>query len=163
MSDVRPRVIYAELMDHDPLLRLPSRFTCLSARAMSLLATMGRQLLEFRLEESELRLGHYAVLEVLAQTPGVSSGLISLVSGYDPFEVDGYLDGLHASGYLELVADPADERQLLASLTDDGQELLIWCRAQADAATEEFLAPLDSNARATLERTLTELLAAHDL
>ena len=150
-------------MDNDPLLRLPSRFICLSARAMSLLATMGRQLLESRLEESELRLGHYAVLEVLSQTPGVASGLISLVTGYDPFEVDGYLDGLHASGYVELVADPADDRQLLASLTEDGQELLVWCRAEAQAATDEFLAPLEDDVRATLERALTELLAAHDL
>ena len=64
---------------------------------------------------------------------------------------------LRDHGTEQLLADPADGRRLLVSLTRAGQQMAEKAAPNALAITRETLAPLDAKERETLVALLSKL------
>jgi MarR family transcriptional regulator, lower aerobic nicotinate degradation pathway regulator len=128
---------------------------------LSLTAEIGRQLLVERLAARDLRLGHYATLEVLDAWPGCAQRDVSEFTGHDPSDVVALIDELSGWGLVVREVDPADRRRRALTLTDEGARMLAWCRQQVQEATERFLAPLDTDERQRLLDLVERLGAGH--
>lgn len=139
-----------------------SRVTGIPSRALSLAASIGRNLLVDRLATRGMRLGHYVTLEVLDARPGCAQRDVSEATGHDPSDIVAIVDDLSGWGFVVREVDAADRRRRVLTLTDEGCDALTWCREQAAEATEVFLAPLDDEERRTLLDLVDRLITTHD-
>ncbi|GHG85966.1 MarR family winged helix-turn-helix transcriptional regulator [Streptomyces lanatus] len=112
------------------------------------------QLFNSFLQESGLRLRHYAVLRLLATTPGALQRELSASLGYDPSAIVGLVDDLEKLGFAERRPSPDDRRSRIIVLTDGGRAFLRDTDEAGQRVTNELVGPLDATEREQLHALL---------
>ncbi|MER5755515.1 MarR family transcriptional regulator [Streptomyces sp. NPDC002088] len=112
------------------------------------------QLFNAFLQESGLRLRHYALLRFLAAGDGVLQRELSERLGYDPSAIVGLVDDLEKLGFAERRPAPDDRRSRIVVLTEAGRAFLHGTDEASLHVTNELLAPLDPAERETLHTLL---------
>src|SRR5438477_4929661 len=113
-------------------------------------------------EEAGFELYDYSVLAILAEGVRETQGAIAGALGVDPSRLVALLDSLEDRGLIARQRDPQDRRRHVVSITTKGERELAQLREIVGEFEEEFLAPLDSEARKTLHDLLQRLACAHD-
>lgn len=112
------------------------------------------QLFNAFLQESGLRLRHYAVLRFLAGSDGALQRELSTRLGYDPSAIVGLVDDLEKLGFTERRPSPDDRRSKIVVLTEDGRAFLRGTDEAGRRVTNDLLGPLDPAERETLHSLL---------
>ncbi|OIJ64433.1 MarR family winged helix-turn-helix transcriptional regulator [Streptomyces mangrovisoli] len=112
------------------------------------------QLFNAFLQDSGLRLRHYAVLRFLESGEGALQRELSARLGYDPSAIVGLVDDLEKRGLAERRVAFADRRRRIVVLTGDGHAFLREHDTAGPRVTDELLAPLDPVERRILHRLL---------
>ncbi|MFJ9614398.1 MarR family winged helix-turn-helix transcriptional regulator [Streptomyces noursei] len=112
------------------------------------------QLFNAALQESGVRLRHYALLRYLATVEGAPQRELSTRLGYDPSAIVGLVDDLAALGFVERRPAPGDRRSRIVVLTDDGRTFLRDTDLMSRRVTDELLQPLSEDQRRTLHALL---------
>ena len=112
------------------------------------------QLFNASLQESGLRLRHYALLRFLATSKGVLQRELSTSLGYDPSAIVGLVDDLEKLGFAERRPSPDDRRGRIVVLTADGRAFLRDTDEAGLRVTNELLRPLDPAERDVLHSLL---------
>jgi DNA-binding MarR family transcriptional regulator len=112
------------------------------------------QLFNASLQESGLRLRHYAVLRLLATSDGAPQRELSARLGYDPSAIVGLVDDLEKLGFAERRPSPDDRRSRIVVLTDKGRAFLQDTDQAGTQVTNDLLGPLDAAERDTLHALL---------
>lgn len=112
------------------------------------------QLFNTSLQESGLRLRHYAVLRFLAGSEGALQRELSARLGYDPSAIVGLVDDLERLGLAERRPSPGDRRSRIVVLTESGRDFLQGSETAGERVTDDLLAPLDQAERETLHALL---------
>ncbi|MCX4829333.1 MULTISPECIES: MarR family winged helix-turn-helix transcriptional regulator [unclassified Streptomyces] len=118
------------------------------------------QLFNASLQESGLRLRHYAVLRFLATGEGALQRELSAQLGYDPSAIVGLVDDLEKASFVERRPSPGDRRSRIVVLTDDGRDFLRGTDEAGLRVTSELLAPLDEDECETLHGLLRRVAEA---
>ncbi|MFD6292352.1 MarR family winged helix-turn-helix transcriptional regulator [Streptomyces sp. NPDC060205] len=106
------------------------------------------------LQESGLRLRHYALLRFLATTEGALQRELSSRLGYDPSAIVGLVDDLEKLGFAERRPSPDDRRSRIVVLTGDGRAFLRGTGEAGLRVTDDLLGPLDPAERKILHTLL---------
>lgn len=112
------------------------------------------QLFNTFLQESGLRLRHYALLRFLATSEGALQRELSTRLGYDPSAIVGLVDDLEKLGFAERRPSPDDRRSRIVVLTENGRGFLRDTDEAGLRVTNELLGPLDATERETLHTLL---------
>ncbi|MEV2216788.1 MarR family transcriptional regulator [Streptomyces sp. NPDC050997] len=112
------------------------------------------QLFNASLQESGLRLRHYALLRFLATSKGALQRELSTSLGYDPSAIVGLVDDLEKLGFAERRPSPDDRRSRVVVLTADGRAFLRDTDEAGLRVTNELLQPLDPAERDVLHSLL---------
>jgi len=112
------------------------------------------QLFNTFLQESGLRLRHYAVLRFLAGVEGALQRELSTRLGYDPSAIVGLVDDLEKLDFAERRPSPDDRRSRIVVLTDTGRAFLQGTDEAGLRVTNDLLQPLDPAERETLHALL---------
>ncbi|MGW7820499.1 MarR family winged helix-turn-helix transcriptional regulator [Streptomyces puniciscabiei] len=112
------------------------------------------QLFNTFLQESGLRLRHYAVLRLLATCEGALQRELSARLGYDPSAIVGLVDDLEKLGFAERRPAPDDRRSRIVVLTEAGRAFLRDTDQAGRRVTDELLTPLTPAERETLHTLL---------
>jgi len=115
------------------------------------------QLFNTFLQESGLRLRHYAVLRFLATSEGALQRELSARLGYDPSAIVGLVDDLERQGFAERRPAPDDRRSRIVALTEQGRAFLRGTDEAGRRVTNELLDPLDAAGRETLHALLLRI------
>ncbi|MER5181200.1 MarR family transcriptional regulator [Streptomyces sp. NPDC002896] len=115
------------------------------------------QLFNGFLQESGLRLRHYALLRLLATTDGALQRELSARLGYDPSAIVGLVDDLERAGFVERRPSPDDRRSRIVVLTDDGRAFLRDTDEAGLRVTNDLVQPLDPAERETLHALLLRI------
>ncbi|WP_405621861.1 MarR family winged helix-turn-helix transcriptional regulator [Streptomyces sp. NBC_00076] len=115
------------------------------------------QLFNSSLQESGLRLRHYALLRFLATSEGVLQRELSTSLGYDPSAIVGLVDDLEKLGFAERRPSPDDRRSRIVVLTADGRAFLRDTDEAGLRVTNELLQPLDPAERDVLHSLLQRI------
>ncbi|WP_042392265.1 MarR family winged helix-turn-helix transcriptional regulator [Streptacidiphilus carbonis] len=106
------------------------------------------------LEESGLRLRHYALLRYLASVEGALQRELSERLGYDPSAIVSLVDDLQRLGLAERRPAPGDRRSRVVVLTEGGRDVLRDTDKGSRRVTDELLGPLDPAEREALHELL---------
>ena len=106
------------------------------------------------LEESGLRLRHYALLRYLASVDGALQRELSERLGYDPSAIVSLVDDLQRLGLAERQPAPGDRRSRIVVLTEAGRDVLRDTDKGSRKVTDELLAPLEPAEREVLHGLL---------
>ncbi|WP_314415050.1 MarR family winged helix-turn-helix transcriptional regulator [Streptomyces kroppenstedtii] len=106
------------------------------------------------LQESGLRLRHYALLRFLATSGGALQRELSARLGYDPSAIVGLVDDLEKLGFAERRPSPDDRRSRTVVLTGDGRAFLRDTDEAGLRVTDGLLGPLDPAEREILHALL---------
>lgn len=112
------------------------------------------QLFNAFLQESGLRLRHYALLRFLATSEGALQRELSSRLGYDPSAIVGLVDDLEKLGFAERRPSPDDRRSRIVVLTEDGRAFLRDTDEAGLRVTNTLLQALDPTERDTLHTLL---------
>ncbi|WP_406452065.1 MarR family transcriptional regulator [Streptomyces sp. NBC_01622] len=115
------------------------------------------QLFNTFLQESGLRLRHYALLRFLATSEGALQRELSTRLGYDPSAIVGLVDDLEKLGFAERRPSPDDRRSRIVVLTENGRGFLRDTDEAGLRVTNELLDPLDATQRETLHTLLQQV------
>lgn len=115
------------------------------------------QLFNSFLQESGLRLRHYAVLRFLATTEGALQRELSARLGYDPSAIVGLVDDLEKLGFAERRPAPEDRRSRIVVLTAQGRAFLRDTDEAGQRVTNELVGPLDAADREALHALLLRI------
>ncbi|MFE9600942.1 MarR family winged helix-turn-helix transcriptional regulator [Streptomyces hokutonensis] len=115
------------------------------------------QLFNTFLQESGLRLRHYALLRFLATSEGALQRELSTRLGYDPSAIVGLVDDLEKLGFAERRPSPDDRRSRIVVLTENGRGFLRDTDEAGLRVTNELLGPLDATQRETLHTLLQQV------
>jgi DNA-binding MarR family transcriptional regulator len=115
------------------------------------------QLFNSFLQESGLRLRHYAVLRFLATTEGALQRELSARLGYDPSAIVGLVDDLEKLGFAERRPAPEDRRSRVVVLTGEGRAFLRDTDEAGQRVTNELVGPLDAADREALHALLLRI------
>ncbi|MDQ0597640.1 DNA-binding MarR family transcriptional regulator [Streptomyces canus] len=132
----------------------------LHADAGYLLYRLGQrsgQLFNAFLQESGLRLRHYALMRFLAGSDGALQRELSNRLGYDPSAIVGLVDDLEKLGLAERRPSPDDRRSRIVVLTEDGRAFLRDTDEAGRRVTNELLDPLDAAEREVLHGLLLRI------
>jgi DNA-binding MarR family transcriptional regulator len=107
-----------------------------------------------------LEMWEYVVLVALRAGAAPTQAQLATAAGRDKTRLIPLLDGLERRGLVDRTPDPADRRNRVVSLTDEGRELLERARAAIRAMEDaDLLAPLDDAERATLRSLLARVVS----
>ncbi|TQM45818.1 MarR family winged helix-turn-helix transcriptional regulator [Pseudonocardia cypriaca] len=109
------------------------------------------------LRAHDVEMWDYVILATLARGPASTQSELAAASGRDKTRLIPILDRLEARGLLRRTPDPADRRNRVVALTEDGLALLGSCRAAIREMEAEFLADLEPGERATFVAVLERL------
>lgn len=112
------------------------------------------QLFNTFLQESGVRLRHYAVLRFLATSEGALQRELSTRLGYDPSAIVGLVDDLEQLGFAERRPSPDDRRSRIVVLTEAGGAFLRDTDEAGRRVTDDLLGPLDPAERRALHALL---------
>ncbi|WNM31511.1 MarR family transcriptional regulator [Streptomyces sp. Li-HN-5-11] len=112
------------------------------------------QLFNSFLQESGLRLRHYALLRFLATSEGALQRELSTSLGYDPSAIVGLVDDLERLGFAERRPSPDDRRSRIVVLTEPGRGFLRDTDEAGLRVTNELLQPLGPAERDALHALL---------
>ncbi len=115
------------------------------------------QLFNAALQESGLRLRHYALLRYLASVDGALQRELSDRLGYDPSAIVGLVDDLERLGLVERRPAPGDRRSRIVVLTDAGRGFLKDTDRTSRRVTDGLLAPLTDEDRTVLHDLLRRI------
>jgi DNA-binding MarR family transcriptional regulator len=115
------------------------------------------QLFNTFLQESGLRLRHYAVLRFLATSDGALQRELSARLGYDPSAIVGLVDDLEKLGFAERRPSPDDRRSRIVALTGAGRAFLRDTDEAGLRVTNDLLEPLGPAERETLHALLLRI------
>ncbi|MFE9687611.1 MarR family winged helix-turn-helix transcriptional regulator [Streptomyces sp. NPDC002701] len=115
------------------------------------------QLFNAFLQESGLRLRHYALLRFLATSEGALQRELSARLGYDPSAIVGLVDDLERLGFAERRPSPDDRRSRTVVLTGDGRAFLRDTDEAGLRVTNDLLRPLGPGERDTLHTLLRRI------
>lgn len=115
------------------------------------------QLFNTFLQESGVRLRHYAVLRFLATADGALQRELSTQLGYDPSAIVGLVDDLEKLGFAERRPSPDDRRSRIVVLTAEGRAFLRDTDEAGLRVTNDLLDPLDPAERETLHALLLRI------
>ncbi|NEY34043.1 MarR family transcriptional regulator [Streptomyces sp. PRKS01-65] len=118
------------------------------------------QLFNAFLQESGLRLRHYALLRFLATIEGALQRELSARLGYDPSAIVGLVDDLEKLGFAERRPSPDDRRSRIVVLTDEGRAFLRDTDETGLRVTQDLLEPLGPAERETLHALLLRIAEA---
>ncbi|MFD8543122.1 MarR family winged helix-turn-helix transcriptional regulator [Streptomyces sp. NPDC059649] len=118
------------------------------------------QLFNAFLQESGVRLRHYALLRFLATSEGALQRELSARLGYDPSAIVGLVDDLEKLGFVERRPAPDDRRSRIVVLTEEGRAFLRDTDASGLRVTNELLDPLKPAERKTLHELLLRIAEA---
>ncbi|MEU5011060.1 MarR family transcriptional regulator [Streptomyces sp. NPDC021749] len=118
------------------------------------------QLFNAFLQESGVRLRHYALLRFLATSEGALQRELSARLGYDPSAIVGLVDDLERLGFVERRPAPDDRRSRIVVLTEEGRAFLRDTDASGLRVTNELLDPLKPAERKTLHALLLRIAEA---
>ena len=140
----------------------PYELVCSSAHLLKRLGMEIKEAYREAFEEAGASPFHYSVLAVLEESPPETQATIADSLGYDRSWLVGLLDELEEKGLIERRRDPDDRRRHLVTLLPAGKQQLAELRAISKRVEDEFLAPLDTEQRASLHLLLRQLAAHHD-
>ncbi|MEU0740436.1 MarR family transcriptional regulator [Streptomyces sp. NPDC006134] len=118
------------------------------------------QLFNAFLQESGLRLRHYALLRFLATAEGALQRELSTRLGYDPSAIVGLVDDLEKLGFAERRPSPDDRRSRIVVLTGEGRAFLRDTDEAGLRVTNDLVEPLDPAERETLHALLLRIAEA---
>ena len=104
----------------------------------------------------------YAVLQAVANSPGLDQRTLAKSIGLDTSTTGGVVDRLEARELLQRSASPTDRRVRLLSLTEAGQALLGEAIPAMLRAQERILEPLPPVQRTEFIRMLRTLVTANN-
>jgi DNA-binding MarR family transcriptional regulator len=115
-----------------------------------------------KLDEAGYETYDYGVLAMLAEGSRVTQAHIADALRLDPSRLVALLDSLEDRRLITRQRDPDDRRRHVVSITTKGERELAQLRDIVAEFEDEFLAPLDAEARRTLHELLQQLACAHD-
>jgi DNA-binding MarR family transcriptional regulator len=110
-------------------------------------------------DESGLRPGHYAMLQIIADNPGITQTALSAAIGRDKTTLTPSLANMERHGVIERAAHPRDGRSRLLRLTAKGKRTLARLAACAARHDRRIDAMLTAQERAELLRLLDRIAA----
>jgi DNA-binding MarR family transcriptional regulator len=113
-------------------------------------------------EREGFSLYQYSVLAVLGEGVKETQATIADTLKLDRGQLVGVLDGLEEGGLIERRRDQTDRRRHAVSLTPFGKKQLVKMRTIIKRIEDEFLEPLDEQARAALHDALLQVAANND-
>jgi len=123
--------------------------------------TLKMQMME-AFEESGFSAYQYTVLSLLDEGARTTQAAIAKTLQYDPSQLVAYLDSLEEHGLIERRRDPNDRRRQMVSMTPAGKRKLAAFRKLVQKVEDEFLGPLDDDARGALHDLLLQVATARD-
>lgn len=105
----------------------------------------------------ELTPTQWAALVKLLQQGPCTQNLLGRLTAMDAATIKGVIDRLTKRGLTETGFDPDDARRLVVTLTEAGREVATRALTNAQAITEETLAPLTQGERQILLELLKKL------
>jgi DNA-binding MarR family transcriptional regulator len=126
------------------------------------IGAVARKQFSARLEELDLNLRMWGVLNVLDIEGAITQQALGQSVGIDPSSMVSTIDELEARGLVERRRHPSDRRAHALYLTEAGTETLARGRALARQAQDELLAPLDADERKELHDLLLRVAMALD-
>jgi MarR family transcriptional regulator, lower aerobic nicotinate degradation pathway regulator len=113
-------------------------------------------------EREGFSLYQYSVLAVLGEGTKATQATIADTLKLDRGQLVGVLDGLEHAGLIERRRDQIDRRRHTVSLTPAGRKQIGKMRSIVKRIEDQFLEPLDAEARAGLHDALLRVAANHD-
>jgi len=112
------------------------------------------------LRAHDVEMWDYAVLSALEEGAAPTQSELAAAVGRDKTRLIPILDRLEARGLLRRTPDPADRRNRVVALTDEGRELVRSCRAGIRGVEAEMLAAIDPEERHVCVAVLDRLADA---
>jgi len=94
---------------------------------------MSFQAFASRVRQSDLGPGHYAILELINENPGLNQTLLSRASGRDKSTLTPALRSLEKHGFITRQRSKADGRAYVLNLTAKGKSYLVELNRHAEA------------------------------
>ena len=141
---------------------IPRELAASNAFLLARLGTRFKLRLMAKLDESGFESYHYSMLAMLDEGARQTQSTMAASLHLDPSWLVALLDTLESQGLIERQRDPQDRRRHVVSITKAGKRRLARMRAEFKQLEDEFLAPLDGEARETLHELLQQLAAHND-
>jgi DNA-binding MarR family transcriptional regulator len=113
-------------------------------------------------EREGFGLYQYSVLAVLGEGARETQATIADTLELDRGQLVGVLDGLEEAGLIERRRDQVDRRRHRVALTPAGKKQIAKMRTIVKRIEDQFLGPLDPQARTALHDALLSVAANHD-
>jgi DNA-binding MarR family transcriptional regulator len=144
-----PKMLYAD--------RPPEELAGYTGFLMGFLGEKSRKRFIDALEPHGFHPREFGLMMVLMKRPGLTQQELASVARVDPSSMVALLDELEARGLAERRVDPIDRRRRAVLLTDEGRRQVQVLKREARKVLDEFLGPLSTEERATLDHLLRKL------